>query len=163
MKIDPRKVHIRDIPKQLRHRRSVMTKDVWVTPVTPMKTRLVSSKFYGYKWHPPEFPARSPEGFVFALLGSIYLKAGNVKESQIKEVMFGFQQSGFKPSLVMDAFKALKQHGYMYFTDDAGCMLFGDPTPDMWFKFTPRFLDLVMTEPMTNEIKPEFKVDDAKI
>ena len=158
------KVNFYKNPKELAHRRHVLHKDVWVTPVAPLKTRLAAPKFYGYKAHPPEFPAKSPEGFVFALLGTIYMKAGDVRESSLKEVIFGFQQCGLSPQLVMDGFKALKAHGYAYFTDDQGRMLFGDPTPDMWFKFTPRFLELVMTTPeIRADIKPEFKVENAKI
>ena len=150
-------------PKELENRKSVMFKEFWVDPVKPMKTRLVADRFFGYKEHPKEFTDKTPAGFMFAMFGVIFQKQGSIKESQIKEVIWGFKQSGIPSNIIIDGLRELKQHGYLQFTDEKGNILFGDPTPDMWYKFSPKYLNLLLDTPKTPPEMERPEVDDTKI
>lgn len=157
-------VNIYKTPAELKNCRSVMFKDVWVNPVKPMPLRVVRKNFYGFKAHPPEFLPTEIGGFLFAILGVIFQKQGNVGESEIREVMFGCKQCGIPEQAVIDGFNQLKKHGYVEFTDQKGYVVLGEATPSVWYKFTPKYLELLLDQPdKGSEIKPQHKVGNAEI
>lgn len=117
--------------------------------------RVIKDFFYGLKYAPNEFDENSPAGVVFFNLCVCYQNAGSVGEGQIGNIIWGFRQSGIPGEVTFDGFKELKKHKYIDFITPTGEYIFGDPTEQMFFRWTQKFFDMLITDPKTEKIDME--------
>ncbi len=119
--------------------------------------RQVLYYYNGLKEKPIDIRDESPEGVVFYNLQICYGNQKNVSEGSVEDVIWGFRQSGIPNNITWDGFRTLKKLGYLNFTNDMGVTLFGDPTPQMWYRWTQKYYNLLLK---TTEGTQNLLVDD---
>lgn len=116
------------------------------TPLDEQPTRVVLKKFLGLKQPPSDISQDSVEGVVFFNLLLCYSNNGDVSEGQISDVMYGFAQSGIPRNVTLDGFKKLYTLKYITCTDLLNIPVLCEPVPDLFYKWTPKFFELLLDE-----------------
>jgi len=86
------------------------------TTGTAVDLRVRRSQYHGLKTWPEDIRRDSPEGVVFSNLNICYKNMGNVCESLIGNILWGFRQSGIPSNVAYDGLKGLIAKGYMCLT-----------------------------------------------
>ena len=106
--------------------------------------RTVRNNFHGIKSWPKEFQQASPAGVVFGNLLLCYSHQKNISEGILKDVVWGFRQSGIPHNITLDGFSDLYKYGYLIFTDEVGVQHLGSFNENSWYKWTPKFFELLL-------------------
>lgn len=109
--------------------------------------RATRATYFGLKEHPKEFKPESPAGIVFANLNVCYKENNNVSEGIMEDVIWGFAQAGIPRYLTWDGLLALGKFGYLTFTDEQRVLMIGTPAEAMWYRWTPKFYNLLLEQP----------------
>lgn len=140
-----------------------------LSTLKPNGLKTVRSTYTGLKHQPSDIPQQSPAGVLFYNLQLCYQHQKNVSEGCIKDLLWGFRQSGIPSNIVMDGFTELYRLRYLSFTTPEGTAVLGTFNEKCWFKWDRKFFDLLMEDGKVSEllisdsIKPEDKtVDDLK-
>ena len=136
--------------------------------LTPQGLRTVRPFYHGLKKQPDDFRQESPAGVLFYNLQLCYQHQKNISEGMVGDIIWGFRQSGIPGNIVMDGFTELYRLKYLDFTDERGTHLLGSFNEKSWYKWTARFLILLLDTPeqtiaphIVDSIRPEDKtVDD---
>ena len=128
--------------------------------------RPVMAHYFGLKERPIDIVDSTPEGVVFFNLQVCYQNQGNVSEGTVEDVIWGFRQSGIPNNVTWDGFRILKKLGYLRFTNDIGVALIGNPTPKMWYQWTPKYFEILLDRAMekdTLEFDKKIKGEDTTV
>lgn len=128
-----------------------------------MPLRTVAYYFHGFKKRPEDIDPNTPEGVVFFNLAICYKNQGNISEGQIADVMYGFSQSGIPKNITLDGFKKLYNLQYISCTDPDGNFVFSEPKPDLYYKWTQKFFNLLAQTPEEAEDPVETEIKDTTI
>lgn len=107
-----------------------------------MPLKIVQHYFFGLKKAPDDIKQDTPAGVVFYTLCMCYMNQGNVSEGQVADVMYGFAQSGIPRNITLDGFRELQKLKYINANAPDGTYVFGELSPDLYYKWTQKFFEL---------------------
>lgn len=133
-------------------------KDLKIASQVADDLRVIKSNYFGIRYMPEDIRTDSPEGVVFYILNVCFFNAGNVSEGVVKNVVWGFRQSGIPGAIVWDGMKNLAAKGYIIWTDKAGTQILGDINENYWYKFTPKFTNTLAENTKESVNVPEYQL-----
>jgi hypothetical protein len=114
---------------------------------TPQKLRTkIKSLYKAQKDIPKLIPAEAQ--IVLQCLFSCFDKQRKISEGLVKDIIWGFEQSGIPQPASLVGLKQLENLGYISFNgpDGGKVSIFSDRLPDLWVKYEDKLLDLVYEE-----------------
>jgi hypothetical protein len=106
----------------------------------------VRKKYRGPKEIPADIGQNGVAALVFIGLLNCFKKARDVKEGELKDIIWGFVQCGNEDRAVAAGITALRGMGYLYYTDPLGNKISEhnyDPSKKIWVRYSPKFLNLL--------------------
>jgi len=87
---------------------------------------------------------------VMKCLFDVFTKSGNVQEGIVRDVIWGFEQSGHAPAMSIEGIRELIKNGYLKLRAPNGIILFAlEKESDLscWLQYEPKLLELLYERP----------------
>lgn len=113
---------------------------------THQKIQVILKPFVGCKLIPAEVGQNGVALLAFQGLLQCFQKAKNVSEGELKDILWGFEQSGHDPRAIAAGLTKLRDLGYVYYTDPLGARITEhnfDPKKAIWLRYSEKFLTLL--------------------
>lgn len=109
--------------------------------------QVIFSPYQGCQIVPAEVGQNGVAFLAFQGLLQCFEKTGNISEGQLKDILWGFEQSGHDPRAVAAGLTKLRALGYTYYTDPLGNRISEhnfDPKKAIWLRYSSKFLALMV-------------------
>lgn len=123
------------------------------------RLKIVNPFFNGLNSYPIQIGKNTSAHVVFYNLMKCYDQAGNVSEGVVEDLVWGLRQAGIPANITWKGLNQLKSLGYLCFDDGEGRVIIGTVSDKVWFRWTLKFLDLLVGK---HEQKKPLPVD-AKV
>jgi hypothetical protein len=124
-----------------------------INAVLPEGTKLeqdlnvVWQTYKGFRGAPPGvLDFESPANIVLTGFASIFDRKGLIAEGSLKDVLFGFNTSGWDLNMVAGGLTQLRAKGFIFYTDQFGTKMpeeyfITHPEAEPWVRYTKKFMD----------------------